>query len=161
PFWLSNAGTGLATVYSYSPTATPNITVTATKVTIPSASGGSARITGQISGSGLNFTAAGGTAPSFLFCTEDGTISVRVAPNNNAAALVTVDNSATAVYKGCAAAVTPDGPRFFAANFKAGTVDVFDTSWKPVATSGGFVDPNLPAGMNPFNVSVLGNKVFV
>ena len=55
--------------------------------------------------------------------------------------LVTVDNSATAVYKGCAAAVTPDGPRFFAANFKAGTVDVFDTSWKPVATSGGFVDP--------------------
>src|SRR5437764_2438003 len=55
PFWLSNAGTGLATVYSYSPTATPNITVTATKVTIPSAAGGSGRITGQISGSGLTF----------------------------------------------------------------------------------------------------------
>src|SRR6478609_9571788 len=48
PFWISNAGTGLATVYSYSATATPTITVTATKVTVPNASGGTGRVTGQI-----------------------------------------------------------------------------------------------------------------
>src|SRR5690242_14567972 len=52
PFWLSNAGTGLATVYSYSPTANPQITVTATKVTVPNASGGLGRVTGQITGTG-------------------------------------------------------------------------------------------------------------
>jgi uncharacterized protein (TIGR03118 family) len=162
PFWLSNAGTGLATVYSYSATTTPAITVTATKVTVPNASGGPGRVTGQIAGAGLNFAAnPAGPFPSFLFCTEDGTISVRLAPNNNNAALVTVNNNGNAVYKGCGAAVTPNGPMFFAANFKAGTIDVFDTSWNPVTTSGGFVDPNLPAGMNPFNVQVLGQKVYV
>jgi len=177
PFWISNAGSGLATVYSYNAAVTatcgPNLAALpglpcaytvnpTTRTTIPSASGGSGRITGQITGSGagINFGPTGGPFPSFMFCTEDGTISVRVAPNNNTAALMVVDNSATAVYKGCAAANTPDGPRFYAANFKAGTVDVFDTAWKPVS-SGGFVDPNLPAGMNPFNVWVLGNKVYV
>jgi uncharacterized protein (TIGR03118 family) len=175
PFWISNAGTGLATVYSYNAAVTatcgPNLAALpgvpcaytvnpTTRTTVPSASGGPGRVTGQLSGAGLNFASnPAGPFPSFLFCTEDGTISVRVAPNNNTAALVTVDNSATAVYKGCAAAVTPDGPRFYAANFKAGTIDVFDTSWQPVA--GGFTDPNLPAGMNPFNVWVLGNKVYV
>jgi uncharacterized protein (TIGR03118 family) len=178
PFWISNAGTGLATVYSYSATSTcAGATVNpitlptnpcaytvspTTRTTVPNASGGSGRVTGQIAGSGLNFVAhQGDPAPSFLFCTEDGTISVRVAPNNNNAALVTVNNNGKAVYKGCAAAVTPNGSQFFAANFKTGNIDVFDTSWNPVDTGGGFTDPNIPAGMNPFNVWVLGNKVIV
>jgi len=94
-----------------------------------------------------------------MFCTEDGTISVRVAPNNQNAALVTVNNAGNAIYKGCGAAVTPDGPRFYAANFLTGAIDVFDTSWNPVP--GGFTDPNMPPGMNPFNVQVLGTKVYV
>ncbi len=178
PFWISNAGTGLATVYSYSGASTcvggaaPNTltlvgnpcayTVSqTTRTTVPNATGGMARVTGQIAGSGLNFAAdPAGPFPSFLFCTEDGTISVRVAPNNNNAALITVNNNGKAVYKGCAAAITPNGPQFFAANFKTGAIDVFDTSWNPVQT-GGFTDPNLPAGMNPFNVWVLGQKVYV
>jgi uncharacterized protein (TIGR03118 family) len=171
PFWISNAGTGLATVYSYNATVTatcgPNLAALpglpcaytvnpTTRTSVPSAAGGSGRVTGQIAGGGLNFTGS----PSFMFCTEDGTISVRQAPNNQTAALVVVDNSSSASYKGCAAALTPDGPRFYAANFKAGTIDVFDgTNWSPVATT--FADPNLPAGMNPFNVWVLGQKVYV
>jgi uncharacterized protein (TIGR03118 family) len=157
PFWLSNAGTGLATVYTF----TNNVIAknANTRVSIPSASGGPARVTGQIAGGGLNFGPAGGPFPSFMFCTEDGTISVRVAPNNNTTALITVNNAGSAVYKGCTATVTPDGPRFYAANFKAGTVDVFDNAWQPVP--GGFTDPNLPAGMNPFNVQALGNKIVV
>ena len=154
PFWISNAGTGLATVYSYSPTATPNITVTATAVTVPSASGGAGPVTGQIAAGGLGpaFSINGApTASSFMFCTQDGTISARIAssPNN---AIVTVNNGGSAVYKGCAAVLTPAGPRFYAANFSNGTVDVFDANWSPVATGGGFTDPNLPAGLSPFNV---------
>ena len=178
PFWISNAGTGTATVYSYNATstcagATPNLgtlpgnpcayTINSAATTnVPNASGGPGRVTGQIAGTGLNFAAnPAGPFPSFLFCTEDGTISVRVAPNNNTNALITVNNSGSAVYKGCAAAVTPNGSRFYAANFKAGTIDVFDTSWNAVDTAGGFTDPNLPGGMNPFNVWVIGNKVYV
>ena len=156
PFWLSNAGTGLATVYSFANNVvTKNAGV---RVAIPSASGGPARVTGQIAGGGLSFAAAA-PFPSFMFCTEDGTISVRVAPNNTNTALITVNNNSSAVYKGCGAAVTPDGPRFYAANFKAGTVDVFDVNWNPVP--GGFTDPNLPPGMNPFNVQVFGTRVYV
>jgi uncharacterized protein (TIGR03118 family) len=156
PFWLSNAGTGLATVYTF---ANNVVSKNAnTRVTVPSASGGPGRVTGQIAGGGLSFASAA-PFPSFLFCTEDGTISVRVAPNNNNTALITVNNGGKAVYKGCGAAVTPDGPRFYAANFKTGTIDVFDTSWNPVQVA--FTDPNLPAGLSPFNVQVLGNKVVV
>ncbi len=153
PFWLSNAGTGLATVYSYSATATPNITVTATAVTVPSASGGAGPVTGQIASSplGAAFAINGApTAASFMFCTQDGTISARIASSPNTA-IVTV-NKAGAVYKGCAAINTSAGPRFYAANFSQGTVDVFDANWNPVATGGGFSDPNLPAGLSPFNV---------
>src|SRR5689334_6652915 len=62
PFWISNAGTGLATVYSYNATVTatcgPNLAALpglpcaytvnpTTKVTVPNASGGSGRVTGQ------------------------------------------------------------------------------------------------------------------
>src|SRR5579864_2452372 len=28
PFWITNTGTGMATVYSYSPSANPNLTIT-------------------------------------------------------------------------------------------------------------------------------------
>ena len=158
PFWISNAGTGLATVYSYSATAsattTSNITVTATAVTVPSASGGAGRVTGQIASSGLGaaFNIGGATvAASFMFCTEDGTISARVASSPNAAT-ITVNNGGSAVYKGCTAVMTSAGPRFYAANFATGKVDVFDASWNPVTTGGGFTDPNLPAGLSPFNI---------
>jgi uncharacterized protein (TIGR03118 family) len=160
PFWVSAAGTGLATIYSWS-AATGAYTINNTATTkVPSASGGPGRVTGQIAGLGAGTFVMGGSAPSFLFCTEDGTISVRVAPNTTVGT-ITVNNNGSAVYKGCAAAVTPAGPQFYAANFLAGTIDVFDTNWKPVTPSGGFVDPNLPAGLSPFNVWILGNKVYV
>ena len=174
PFWISNAGTGTATIYSFNATVTPTCGTTlaaisaapcaytvntAATTTVPSASGGPARVTGQIAGAGLNFAATpGGPFPSFLFCTEDGTISVRVAPSNTTAALITVNNNGSAVYKGCAAAVTPDGSRFFAANFKAGTVDVFDTSWSPVTTSGGFHGPESASRHEPVQCMGAGSE---
>src|SRR5690242_16949681 len=53
PFWLSNAGTGLATVYTFANNVvSKNANV---RVTVPSASGGPGRVTGQIAGGGLNF----------------------------------------------------------------------------------------------------------
>ena len=155
PFWNSNAGTGIATVYSYSGSVNPaTLTVTATAVKVPSASGGAGRVTGQIAAGSLGavFNISGSKqSSSFMFCTEDGTISARIgsSPNN---AIVTVNNNGKAVYKGCTAVLTPNGPRFYAANFSAGTVDVFDADWNPVTTGGGFTDPNLPAGLSPFNV---------
>jgi uncharacterized protein (TIGR03118 family) len=79
-----------------------------------------------------------------------------------------------AVYKGLstASSATPGTPIFasdpntatvlYAANFRSGQVEVYDTNFKPVTLpAGAFADPNLPDGFAPFNVQVLGNKVYV
>ena len=79
-----------------------------------------------------------------------------------------------AVYKGLttASSATPGTPIFasdpntttvlYAANFRSGKVEVYDTNFKPVKLKeGAFADPNLPKGFAPFNVQVLGDKVYV
>ena len=81
-----------------------------------------------------------------------------------------------AVYKGLTIASTnstaPGMPIFasdpntttvlYAANFRSGKVEVYDTNFKPVTLpAGAFADPKLPAGFAPFNVQVLGDKVYV
>ena len=79
-----------------------------------------------------------------------------------------------AVYTGLttASSATPGMPIFasdpntttvlYAANFRSGQVEVYDTNFKPVALpAGAFADPKLPKGYAPFNVQVLGSKVYV
>src|SRR5579863_3923240 len=95
PFWISDNGTGLATVYSTSATAT--ISIASLKVTIPpGASSGTipGPVTGQLSNSTTVFL-IGTTKASFLFCTADGTIS---GWNGGTAATIKVDNSSKAPY---------------------------------------------------------------
>src|SRR5262249_33081425 len=92
--------------------------------------------------------------------------------------IIAVDNSANptaadgAVYKGLAIATGPNGAIFssdpasttvlYAANFRAGTVEVYDTNFRPVTLpSRAFADSTLPAGYAPFDVQVFGNKVYV
>src|SRR5262249_32018208 len=53
------------------------------------------------------------------------------------------------------------GARLYAANFHAGTVDVFDSSFAPVVTAGGFTDPNIPHGFAPFNIRNLRGNLYV
>src|SRR6185437_5218484 len=51
----------------------------------------------------------------------------------------------------------------YAANFRAGTVEVYDSHLTKVASlpASAFADPDLPAGYAPFNVQVLNGKVYV
>jgi uncharacterized protein (TIGR03118 family) len=79
-----------------------------------------------------------------------------------------------AVYKGLAIA-TAATPIFasdaastallYATNFRSGTVDVFDATFHEVTASdlpaGAFSDPELPEGYAPFDVQVLGGKVYI
>jgi uncharacterized protein (TIGR03118 family) len=78
-----------------------------------------------------------------------------------------------AVYKGLAIATNSTTPivsgdtnstsLLYAANFRAGTIDVYGTDLKPVTglSAGAFTDPGLPAGYAPFNVQVLDGKLYV
>src|SRR5579871_5675191 len=161
PFWLSDNGTGLATVYSTSASAT--LTVSTLKVTIPVGAASTEKVgpvTGQISNTTTAFLLANGTKASFIFCTEDGTVS---AWNGGTAAAIQVDNSSKgAVYKGLTLGGTSTAPQIYVANFNAGTIEVYDGNFAPVKlASGAFTDSQIPAGFAPFNVQNLNGKLYV
>ncbi len=170
PFWVCDAGTGLSTVYAASNTpgaglGSPNATV---KPTVPGA-GGSAQgpctgIVANTATTSFNISTSANPTPrpaSFIFDTEDGTISAWANAVDPAHAVLVVDNSSSAVYKGLAIVATPT-PQLYAANFRAGTIDVFDASFKPVTlTAGAFTDPAIPAGFAPFNIWNLNGKLYV
>ena len=159
PLWVTDHDKGVSTVYNGSGT------ISTTVVTIPAAAGHAspAPATGQVNGNGTNWLlpAPNGKAASFIFVTEDGTVS---AWNGSAGttAVKIVDNSASgAVYKGVASNPSGSTPMLYAANFSSGNVDVFDASFNPATVAGGFSDPNLPAGFAPFNIWNLGGKLYV
>ena len=159
PFWISDYGTGLAKLYTSS-----GSVISALKVTIPpgAASGKKiAPVTGQISNSTTQvFTLANGKPASFIFSTEDGTIS---AWNTGTAAVMEVDNSSkNAVYKGLTLGGTSAAPQIYVPNFYAGTIEVYDGNFAPVTLpAGAFTDSQIPAGFAPFNVQNLGGKLYV
>lgn len=182
PFWVSDNNSGLSTLYNTA--GTPQSLV----VSIPTP-GDPLGATGAPTGTVFNTDLAGGgfkvsngknSAPAiFLFATEDGTI-VGWNPGVNPVgsdptkagtfATLAVDNSTNptaadgAVYKGLAIATDAKGRTLlYASNFRAGTVDVFDTNFKPVTTlpAGAFTDKRLPKGYAPFNVQELGGKIYV
>jgi uncharacterized protein (TIGR03118 family) len=115
------------------------------------------------------------SAPAaFIFATEDGTI-VGWNPGVNPPGfdvnlagtygIIAVDNSTKptaaegAVYKGLAIATDASGHTFlYATNFRAGTVEIYDDSFKFVSA---FTDPHLPNGYAPFNVVLIDGKLFV
>ncbi|HEY4041086.1 MAG TPA: TIGR03118 family protein [Rhodopila sp.] len=172
PFWISDNGSGLASIYSTTPdgvtvNAIPPITIAVP----PGQTPGTASPTGQVFNSFASdgaFTLQDGSPAQFLFATEDGTIS---GWNSQAGtqSIIAVDEAnnpadgdeamgAGAVYKGLAIGQSANGPLLFAANFRHGSVDVYDQNFNMVNS---FTDPNLPQGFAPFNVQVLDGKLFV
>ena len=140
---------GAATVYTGAGVASPTVVKIPPGVASPAGSLG--RPTGQVKPStGFVIPAPNGKAASFIFATEDGTIS---AWNGGTVAVITDDNSAAkAVYKGLAIGTSANGPTLYAANFRSGKIDVFDTNWNPIALAGNFTDSAVPAGYAPFNI---------
>lgn len=147
PFWVANAASSTATLYAG--TDETNFTKNPLEVQIP---GG--RPAGQIfNGNGAEF---GGTR--FIFSGLNGTIN-GWSSGTTAALEVTVDGAA---YTGLAMGTSSAGQDLlFAANVRAGSVDVFDTNYQQVDTGGGFSDPDLDPKFHPFNVQNFGGVLFV
>lgn len=159
PFWVSDGGTGLSTVYS------SNGTPSATKPSVPPSAKGTAPSTptGIVNNATGGFLVQG-KVPNFIFVTADGTVSAWASAVSATAAQLQVDNSASgAVYFGLAisATTTSATPMLYAANFASGNIDIFDTNFKPVVIAGAFSDPSVPAGFAPFNIQNLGGKLYV
>src|SRR5262249_925319 len=79
---------------------------------------------------------------------------------NNAIVEATVPG---AVFTGLAIAQTSSGQTLlYAADFKNGVIDVFDSNFKQVTTlKGNFTDPNLPADFSPFNIQNMKGRLYV
>ena len=155
PFWISDNHAGLSTLYNGS--GVPLSLV----VAIPPPSGGAppGAPTGIVFNNTTNFAVAPGAGARFIFATEDGTIASWASGNS---AVVKADNSASgAVYKGLALGSSGGNNYLYAANFFAGTIDVFFTNYSAGVLAGSFSDPSIPAGFAPFNVQNVGGQLFV
>jgi uncharacterized protein (TIGR03118 family) len=158
PFWVSNHEKGNTTVYSAASSA--GITIASLVVPIPSGAGGPSpsKPTGQVNNSTTGFLLANGKPASFIFATEDGTVS---AWNGTTAQMMIDLSGAGTVYKGMAIATNNGAPMLYLANFSYGKIDVLDTNFKLTTVPGGFGDPNLPAGFAPFNIWNVNGSLYV
>jgi len=158
PAWVSDNGMDVSTLYSGGFDHMP-VAIAPLVVSIP---GGAP--TGQVFNGTDDFVIGTGAqmGPArFIFDSEAGQItawSPKLVPATSAVSEATVPD---AIYKGLAMASTSKGSFLYAANFHAGTIDVFDNRFKPIKLGGDFSDPSLPAGYAPFNIQLIGSRLYV
>lgn len=164
PWWVSDNGTGLSTLYDGTgikqglvvtiPTGDPTVSPTGTP-------------TGTIfNGSSIDFLLAPGKPALFLFVTEDGTISGWNPGVNLTAAVIEVNEKGKSVFKGMAVAQVMNGATsttyLYVADFRKGRVQVYDTSFHHVPMSEErFNDDHIPEGYAPFNIYNIGGNLYV
>jgi uncharacterized protein (TIGR03118 family) len=148
--WVSNTGTGTATVYSGAGKKEQ------TEVWIP---GGAP--TGQVFNSGEGFTVKGKPA-TFIFASPSGAITgwnAEVDPKNAIIAAFTRG----ADYKGLELVRTDDDEEFLlAADFAGGRIHAFDDDFRRIRLGRSqFHDRGLPEGYHAYNVAVANGSVWV
>jgi uncharacterized protein (TIGR03118 family) len=154
PMWVANNGTQTSTLYDGTGIKQSLV------VAIPPPSSGPANPTGMVFNSSSDFAISkngGAASPAlFIFSGEGGAISgwsQSVDPLNAVTAYD--DGAGGAVYKGLAIANNGSANFLYATDFHNNKVDVFNTSFTKVVTSGGFTDPTLPAGYAPFGIQAV------
>jgi uncharacterized protein (TIGR03118 family) len=153
PFWVSSIGAGTSPLYSVDP-ATQATAKQPLTISIPG---------GGVTGQAFNSTASF-NGNRFLFVSENGSVS-GWRPALGTTGLINAETIAPAstdnIYKGAAIGSVSGQDYLYAANFKAGTVDVYKGNASAPALTGSFTDPGLPAGYAPFNVQNLNGSLYV
>lgn len=161
PWWVSDNGPGLATLYSGTGAIVPLV------VTIPTGDASSSPTgtpTGQVSNGTNDFQLAPNTPAHFIFVTEDGTVSAWA---GGPAATIKVNTFSKSVFKGVALAtsMTKSGGTanfLYVADFRKARVAVYDTNFNPVHLGeDAFQDEWIPSGFAPFNVQNIGGNLYV
>src|SRR3954468_2288728 len=149
PWWVSDNGTSKSTLYQGTGTKAALV------VDVPGGPTGTV-----FNGDATAFVvpqAGKSAAAPFLFSTEKGQIlgwSPTVAATT---AIPGADlSSQGAIFKG----LTVLNGKLYATDFQNGKVDVFDSTYAPVTTTGGFVDKTIPKGYAPFGIQALGGNIF-
>lgn len=158
PFWISDNGTGLSTLYDGAGAIVPLV------VTIPPPMNGAppSAPTGTVFNYTKLFSVQPGKPAVFLFATEDGTISGWNPAVNLNSAILKIDNSQQgAIYKGLAIAKEGAVTRLYTTNFATGQVEMYDGKFQPVMIAGAFQDSSLPANYSPFGIQNVGGNIVV
>ena len=141
PFWVSDNGTGVSTLYNSSGTKLGLV------VTIPAP----ATPTGVV----FNSSASSFNGDVFIFATEGGTIDGWRGALGTSAETLEINFSGSAVYKGLAIATQATGTYIYAADFHNAAISVFPGTVVTPPLPGNFTDPNLPSGYAPFNIQTI------
>jgi len=168
PWWISNNATGTSTLVNAS---TIPVTLPSLVVTVPAAPGnaGAGTPTGMVfNGSTTDFLLAPGRQALFIWVTEDGTVSGWNPAVDATHAIIMADNSQKprpdhgAVYKGATIGDIDGGHYLFAANFRSGRIDVFDSTFTQIRLPrDAFDDDRIPSGFAPFNIQGIGTNLYV
>ena len=160
PWWVSDNGMGVATLYDGTGTARSLV------VTIPAAdSSKTGTPTGQIFNGTTDFQLVKDKPAVFLFATEDGTISgwnPGVLPTT---AKIMVNTKGASVFKGLAVATINDSSAgatnyLYAADF-TGHVRVYDTNFHEIHLKGNAFSDERHHGYAPFNIQNIGGNLYV
>jgi uncharacterized protein (TIGR03118 family) len=152
PFWISNQVTGNSTLYTGTGAKVP------LTVAIPGSPSGPSGPTGQTFNPTTDFTLSNSNPALFLFANLNGTISGWNGGSGTTAQIVATTPGAN--YTGLALGSSGSSNFLYAANH-AGGIDVFDQAFAPATLAGNFTDPNLPAGLSPFNIANIGGLLYV
>jgi uncharacterized protein (TIGR03118 family) len=153
PFWISDAGTGITSLYDSSGASQGSFTIP----TPPGSTASHSSPTGQVFNNTSDFASSAGSS-LFLFATKDGTLA---AWGGGPVTLVVDDSASHAVFTGLAMDKTTSGNFLYATDARNGVVDVFDGHFNPVTTSGGFPTPGLTAGFGPYGIQNIGGNLYV
>jgi len=96
------------------------------------------------------------SAARFIFAGLDGVIS---GWNGTQGTKAFRKLTTTGVYTGLTLAMRGDRTYLYAANFKDRRIDVWNYLWQKVSWD--FTDPYLPADYTPFNIQVVGTRLYV
>jgi uncharacterized protein (TIGR03118 family) len=158
--WIDKAGSGSVAVDTLAgATAVPLLPPVTISAAAPAPAQGSPSGTVYNSNNAI-FDIPGSTSALFLFGTLDGTIAAWNG-NSGTQAVTVVNNSAKASYTDIALDTNATGTFLLAANFRQGTVDVFDSTFAAHALTGSFANPTLPAGYSPFGIHSIGGNIYV
>src|SRR5262249_33018139 len=147
PFWIADEVTNVATLYNGS--GIPQALVVST----------AAGPTGAVFNNSTTSFQINGKSGLFLFATESGQI-VEWNPGSisTVTGFIATDGAS---YTGLTEATVSGGDALFAADFHNGKIDVINSGFFKITLPGNFTDPNLPSGFSPYNIQLLGGKLYV
>jgi uncharacterized protein (TIGR03118 family) len=163
PWWVSDNGMGVSTLYANTGT-----TIVPLVVTIPPSdpSMPPGTPTGVVFNGGTGFEIKKGFPAVFIFVTEDGTISGWNPKVDGTHAVIKINEKSRSVFKGATMATfyQPSGQQTFlyVADFRKGRVQIYDSNFHHMPNMEDlFEDNSLPSGFAPFNVQNIGGNIYV